>query len=84
MGFFRFRRSFKIAPGVRINLSKGGTSTSIGPRGATVNLRGGKVRATVGVPGSGISYSEQTRSGNGIAAAVLLIALIVLFFWFAL
>lgn len=35
-----FRRSFKIAPGVRINVSKRGVSTSVGVKGFTVNSRG--------------------------------------------
>jgi Protein of unknown function (DUF4236) len=39
MGFLRFRRSIKLFPGVKINLSKTGVSTSIGRPGATVNLR---------------------------------------------
>lgn len=34
----RFRKSVKIMPGVRLNLSKSGGSTSIGGRGATVNV----------------------------------------------
>ncbi|KAB8331127.1 DUF4236 domain-containing protein [Scytonema tolypothrichoides VB-61278] len=40
---FRFRKSVKIAPGLKLNLSKSGGSLSIGGRGATVNLssRGG-------------------------------------------
>jgi hypothetical protein len=57
---FRFRKSFKIAPGVRLNLSKSGVSTSIGGRGATLNVGGKRgARATVGIPGTGISYSEH-------------------------
>jgi hypothetical protein len=55
---FRFRRSIKIAPGVRINLSKSGVSTSIGTRGAHVTVGHGKVRETVGIPGTGLSYTE--------------------------
>lgn len=53
----RFRQTFTLFPGVRINVGKRGISTSIGVRGATVNIGRRGVRATVGVPGSGISYS---------------------------
>lgn len=58
---FRFRKSIKILPGVRINLSKKGVSSiSIGRRGATVNIRAnGEKRATFGIPGTGLSW--QTR-----------------------
>jgi hypothetical protein len=81
---FRFRRSIKLAPGLRINLSKSGVSTSIGGRGATVNVRGDRVRETVGIPGSGMSYSQQQRAGGNGAGVLLLLAIIaVLAWWFA-
>ncbi|WP_407933078.1 DUF4236 domain-containing protein, partial [Herbiconiux daphne] len=41
---FRFRKSVKIMPGVRLNFSKSGMSTSIGGKGATMNFKNGKVR----------------------------------------
>lgn len=55
---FRFRRSIKILPGVRVNLSKSGISTSRVP-GATVNIGTRGTKATVGLPGTGFSYSER-------------------------
>jgi hypothetical protein len=59
---FRFRRSIKILPGIRINMGKRSASVSLGGRGAHVTLRPGhKMRATVGLPGSGLSY---TAGGN--------------------
>lgn len=73
---FRFRRSIKIAPGVRINLSKTGVSTSIGTRGATVNIRGDRVRETVGIPGTGLSYTELRR-GEGAGLSMLLLLVLV-------
>jgi hypothetical protein len=60
---FRFRRSIKLLPGVRINLSKSGVSTSVGVPGATINFSDKGTRTTVGIPGSGMSYSERV-SGN--------------------
>jgi hypothetical protein len=53
----RFRQTFTLFPGVRINFGKRGISTSIGVPGATVNIGRRGVRATVGAPGTGISYS---------------------------
>lgn len=61
---FRFRRSIKLLPGLRINLSKTGVSTSIGRPGATINIGRGKVKATVGLPGSGLSYNETSKLGD--------------------
>jgi hypothetical protein len=64
MGYFRFRRSFRLFPGVRVNLSKSGVSTSIGRRGLwfTIGPRG--TRETVGIPGTGISYTDQQSNGG--------------------
>ena len=46
---FGYRKSFKIAPGLKLNLSKHGPSVSAGPKGAkvSVNTRGEK-RASAG------------------------------------
>lgn len=57
---FRFQKRLKIAPGVRLNVSKSGVSTSLGGRGGTVNLSSKGVRTTVGIPGTGMSWSKQT------------------------
>jgi hypothetical protein len=55
----RFRRSVRVLPGIRLNIGKRGVSTTIGGRGAHITLRPGhSPRATVGVPGTGVSYTE--------------------------
>jgi hypothetical protein len=61
---FRFRRSIKLFPGVRLNVSKSGVSTSIGVPGAHVNVGAKGTRTTVGIPGTGISYSEKISSSH--------------------
>ena len=61
---FRFRRSVRLMPGVRVNFGKRGISTSLGGRGATVNIGRKGPRATVGIPGSGLSYSTRLFSGG--------------------
>lgn len=58
----RFRKSVKIAPGVRLNVSKSGISTSIGRRGATVNLSKRGTRITTGIPGTGLSTSKLYKA----------------------
>lgn len=56
---FRFRKSIKIGP-ARINLSKSGIGWSIGGKGARFTKKaGGGYRTTVGVPGTGLSYSKD-------------------------
>jgi len=59
---FRFRRTFRLIPDVRLNLSKSGVSTSIGTRGAWLTFGKRGTRATVGVPGTGISYTATSSS----------------------
>ncbi|WP_312141156.1 DUF4236 domain-containing protein [Stutzerimonas nitrititolerans] len=58
----RFRKSIKIAPGVRLNVSKSGLSTSIGGKGATVNVSKRGTRVTAGIPGTGLSASQLYKS----------------------
>lgn len=60
----RFRKSIKIAPGLRINLSKSGPSLSVGRPGATFNIGPKGTRTTVGAPGTGISYTTQKSWGS--------------------
>lgn len=59
----RFRHSFKLFPGVRLNLSGGGVSATFGVPGASINVGLRGVRSTVGIPGSGLSYSSNMTPG---------------------
>jgi tetratricopeptide (TPR) repeat protein len=64
MGSFRFRRSIRLGPGVRLNLGKTGLGLSFGVRGARRTFHSsGRETASVGIPGSGLSYVD-TRSGR--------------------
>ena len=66
---FRFRRSVKIAPGLRLNFGKRGVSMSAGPPGATVNVSSRGTRLTTSIPGTGISYSEKLTASTEPAPA---------------
>ena len=53
---FNFRKSFKVAPGVKLNISKKGiSSVSAGVKGARVSVGKKGTRTTVGIPGTGLS-----------------------------
>lgn len=52
----RFRKSVKLMPGLRINLSTKGASLTMGPRGSSFNLGKRGLRYTASLPGTGISY----------------------------
>jgi len=69
MGYFRFRKTFSILPGVRVNLSKTGVSSSIGGNGATVNVGKNGPMVTLGIPGTGLSY----RTPVSVALVILLL-----------
>jgi len=55
---WRFRHSFKVIPGVRLNLSKSGLSASIGGAPFTLNLGPRGFYGTASIPGTGISYRQ--------------------------
>lgn len=75
---FRFRKSISIIPGVRVNLSKSGVSTSVGKPGATVNFSTRGTRTTIGLPGTGVSYSDTSKPGQAGSRWLLWLVLIVL------
>jgi hypothetical protein len=58
----RFYRRFRIAKGVRLNVSKRGASVSLGGRGAWFTIGRKGTRATVGLPGTGLSYTETSST----------------------
>ena len=91
---WRFRRSFKILPGVKLNVSKRGFGASVGVKGARVGISpGGRTYTSASIPGTGlyaINYAAAGRrrtpasGGEGSTAlgcvAVLLLALMTVVF----
>ncbi|WP_354377421.1 DUF4236 domain-containing protein [Thalassospira sp. MBR-102] len=62
----RFRKSFKIAPGIRVNVGSKQSSLSIGGKGFTTNFSKRGTRTTVGIPGSGLSHTfSHSNSPKG-------------------
>jgi len=55
----RFRKSIKLAPGVRMNLGMRGVGFSVGPRGASVSVSSRGVYGNAGIPGTGLSYRTR-------------------------
>lgn len=62
----RFRRSIKLAPGIRMNLSGSGASWTLGPRGASIGVGKRGTFLNTGIPGTGLS--SRTRLSSGIPA----------------
>lgn len=63
----RFRKSIKLAPGLRMNFSGSGVSWSLGPRGASVGIGRRGTFLNTGIPGTGL-YSRQKLSGGPASA----------------
>jgi len=61
---FRFQKRVRIAPGVRLNFSKRGISTSVGPRGASVTAGKRGLYGNAGIPGTGLSYRSKINKKN--------------------
>lgn len=61
----KFRKSFKIAPGVKVNFNKKSTSVTLGGKGIhhTVSSTG-KRTTSAGIPGSGLYYTKSSGGGS--------------------
>ena len=78
----RYRKRIRLPFG-RLNLSRSGASVSIGRPGAWMTFGHGRRRATLGWPGSGLSYTSISKSrsaarGRSGAGLWLLWALLAL------
>ena len=62
---FRARKSIKVAPGVRLNVSRSGIGVSAGVRGARHSVHSSGRRMTmIGDPIFGVGYVEQSGGGR--------------------
>lgn len=63
---FRFRKSISLGGGFKINLSKSGIGYSWGTKGYRISSTArGTTRRTYSIPGTGISYVNETGGRNG-------------------
>jgi len=80
---FRFRKSFKVAPGLRVNLSKRGVGARVGRRGAGYSVGPSGRRASVGIPGTGVSYQTKTSGRHARRSCLGLFVMLPLMALFA-
>ena len=85
---WNYRKRIKIAPGIHLNLSKGGVSTSIGPKGAKVTFGKNGTYLNKSIPGTGLYSREKLSGGNNTSnsgcATVFLAILLLMGFAFAM
>ena len=85
---FRYRKRIQILPFVYLNLSARGVSLSFGRRGAHYTVSSsGKRTASVGLPGTGMSYTKTSKASPTGAwvfwtvAAVIALAIVAWIWW---
>jgi endonuclease YncB( thermonuclease family) len=75
---FRFRRSIRLATGIRLNVGSKSASLRVGPKALGYSVsKTGKKRVSAGIPGAGLSYSQAVSSKSpspGISPAQLLVS----------
>lgn len=75
---FRLQKRIRLFKGVTLNLSKSGTSWTLGRRGASVNIKDGNATGNIGIPGTGLSYRERlTGQASGGAGSIVLVIILV-------
>lgn len=62
---WNYRKRVKIAPGVHLNFSKNGVSTSVGPKGAKVTFGKNGTYMSTSIPGTGLYSRQKISGGNG-------------------
>jgi len=83
-----FRKSFKVAPGIRLNLSKGGVGISGGVKGFRVGV--GPRGTNVSAGRDGLYYRKQLGGGfsspraksSMLTSVVVIIIAAALWYWF--
>jgi hypothetical protein len=79
---FRFRRSIRLAPAVRLNVGLKRTSVSIGIRGLSYTAGPAGRRVTAGVPGTGLYWTKAWRDGAsgapGLHTSLAVIGILIL------
>ena len=60
----QFRRRIKVAPGVHVNVSKGGLGLSIGGKGLHYTIGPKGPHMSFGIPGTGVYYRQKLDGGG--------------------
>ena len=59
---WRFRKRINVAPGVNVNLSKGGVSTSVGKKGVSVSMSKNGAYLNTSIPETGLYHRQKLFS----------------------
>ena len=78
----RYRKTVRVSKNTKLNIGTKKASVSLGQPGLTVNVSRRGARATVGLPGTGLSYVTKQAGGSRKRASLieeLLFAIFVVF-----
>lgn len=64
----KFRKSIKIAPGIKLNVSKSGVSTTVGKKGLSVTTGKKGTFLNTSLPGTGLSNRKKIFGSNSSQA----------------
>ena len=79
---FRFRKSKNLGGGFRLNMSKSGLGGSWGVKGFRVTKKAkGGFRTTTSIPGTGISYSSDSKGCTNGCMTICVVWPLKLCFW---
>ena len=79
---FRFRKSKNLGGGFRVNLSKSGVGGSWGTKGFRITKKAkGGLRTTFSIPGTGISYSSDSKGCTNGCMTLFVVYPLKLCFW---
>lgn len=74
---WRFRKIFKIVPGVRLNMGKKGiTGVNVGKQGLSVTIGKLGIFRNIGIPGTGLSHRSKIDGQPSAAGAFVGLAIV--------
>jgi hypothetical protein len=74
----RFQRRVRILPGISLNFNKRSVSASFGRPGAHITVGPKGRRTTVGLPGTGLSYTSYQWSRPSIVLIIVIVGFLLL------
>ena len=81
----RFRKSFNLGGGFRLNLNKKSVGLSVGTKGVRYSVNSdGRKTASVGIPGTGLYWTESKTKNSKKSGFFWILAWIIFFPFFVI
>lgn len=74
---WRFRKVFKIFPGIRLNIGKRGISGfTVGKRGLSAGIGRQGIFRNIGIPGTGLSHRSKIDGSDSLASPLIVLGIV--------